>query len=595
MKKYKKHIIIGSIIIAVLVFAFWWGGDAPSLRGWNVEPTPKATERAIIDEVYDNDESPTPTVEPTISPTSSPTAENSEKIQNKPTADKPMTAEEKIELAEEIAGEPYEEIYTPDLEYSENNGMNIDETTGTDEYKTEPVPEGKPVPVEPQDAVIESRELTCTLAVRCDTILDNMSWLDKEKWELVPSDGVIFKEQTVEFYDGESVFDLLQREMKNSKIHMEFENTPMYNSAYIEGIGNLYEFDCGELSGWMYKVNDWFPNYGCSRYQLKQGDKVEWVYTCNLGIDVGGYSATGGEWEIRQIMNEFAKYHPLINFIYFTAVIVFSMIFVHPICLVTSLLCSVMYSVILNGKKALKFIAMLLPLMLISALINPAFNHEGVTVIAYLPSGNPLTLESILYGIVAASMVAMVICWFSCFNKIMTSDKFIYLFGRIIPSLSLILSMTFRFVPKFKEQVQEVSNAQKSMGRDSSEGSVFARVKNSIRILSAVITWSLENAIDTSDSMKSRGYGLTGRTAYSNYVFDKRDVTALIYLAVTITYFLIGALLGKINYRYFPSMRGTDMSFYSTSIFISYIMICIMPIIIEIWEELKWRKLKSKI
>lgn len=294
-------------------------------------------------------------------------------------------------------------------------------------------------------------------------------------------------------------------------------------------------------------------------------------------------------------MNEFAKYHPLINFIYFTAVIVFSMIFVHPICLVTSLLCSVMYSIILNGKKALKFIVMLLPLMLISALINPAFNHEGVTVIAYLPSGNPLTLESILYGIVAASMVATVICWFSCFNKIMTSDKFIYLFGRIIPSLSLILSMTFRFVPKFKEQVQEVSNAQKSMGRDSSEGSVFARVKNSIRILSAVITWSLENAIDTSDSMKSRGYGLTDRTAYSNYVFDKRDVTALIYLAVTIIYFLIGALLGKIHYRYFPSMRGTEMSFYSISIFISYIMICIMPIVIEIWEELKWRKLKSKI
>ena len=294
-------------------------------------------------------------------------------------------------------------------------------------------------------------------------------------------------------------------------------------------------------------------------------------------------------------MNEFAKYHPLINFIYFTAVIVFSIIFVHPICLVTSLLCSVMYSIILNGKKALKFIAMLLPLMLISALINPAFNHEGVTVIAYLPSGNPLTLESILYGIVAASMVATVICWFSCFNKIMTSDKFIYLFGRIIPSLSLILSMTFRFVPKFKEQLQEVSNAQKSMGRDTSEGSVFARVKNSIRILSAVITWSLENAIDTSDSMKSRGYGLTGRTAYSNSVFDKRDVTALIYLAVMITYFLIGALLGKIHYRYFPSMRGTYMSFYSTSIFISYIMICIMPIIIEIWEEFKWRKLKSKI
>lgn len=294
-------------------------------------------------------------------------------------------------------------------------------------------------------------------------------------------------------------------------------------------------------------------------------------------------------------MNEFGKYHPLINFIYFTAVIVFAMIFINPICLLISLASSITYSITLNGKKALKFIVMLLPFMIVSALINPAFNHEGVTIISYLPSGNPLTLESILYGIAAVSMIATVICWFSCFNQIMTSDKFIYLFGRIIPSLSLILSMTLRFVPKFKEQIKEVSNAQKSMGKGSSDGSLFVRMRNSIRILSAVITLSLENAIDTSDSMKSRGYGLTGRTAYSNYIFDKRDVTALIYLTVTIIYFVIGALLGKIHYRYFPSMQGLEVSAYGVSIFISYFMICIMPIIIEIWEELKWRKLKSKI
>lgn len=294
-------------------------------------------------------------------------------------------------------------------------------------------------------------------------------------------------------------------------------------------------------------------------------------------------------------MNEFGKYHPLINFIYFTTVIVFAMIFINPICLLISLVSSITYSIILNGKKALKFIIMLLPFMIVSALINPAFNHEGVTIISYLPSGNPLTLESILYGIAAASMIATVICWFSCFNQIMTSDKFIYLFGRMIPSLSLILSMTLRFVPKFKEQIKEVSNAQKSIGKGSSDGSLLVRMKNSIRILSAVITWSLENAIDTSDSMKSRGYGLTGRTAYSNYILDKRDVTALIYLVVTIIYFVIGALLGKIHYRYFPSMQGSEISVYGVSIFISYFMICIMPIIIEIWEELKWRKLKSKI
>jgi hypothetical protein len=122
-----------------------------------------------------------------------------------------------------------------------------------------------------------------------------MAWLDLSKHELVPKDGVIFPEQEVTFYDGESVFNLLLREMKKNKIHMEFESTPMYNSVYIEGINNLYEYDCGELSGWMYKVNDWFPNYGCSRYRLKEGDKVEFVYTCNLGLDVGGYRSSTGE------------------------------------------------------------------------------------------------------------------------------------------------------------------------------------------------------------------------------------------------------------------------------------------------------------
>ena len=152
------------------------------------------------------------------------------------------------------------------------------------------------MPIEPENAVISDKELTCTLSVRCDTILKNIAWLDKEKRELVPSDGIIFEEQAVTFYEGESVFNLLLREMKRNKIHMEFVSTPIYNSAYIEGIGNIYEYDCGELSGWMYRVNDWFPNYGCSRYQLREGDKVEWLYTCDLGADVGGnYSARNGK------------------------------------------------------------------------------------------------------------------------------------------------------------------------------------------------------------------------------------------------------------------------------------------------------------
>ena len=180
-----------------------------------------------------------------------------------------------------------EPVETP-AEYEEVNGMMIDTGTGKDKYQTDPVPEGKPIPVEPEDVEIGDAEYTCTLSISCATILDNMDLCDPEKVELVPENGWIMEPMTVTFYEGESVFNVLQRTCKQQKIHMEFSNTPIYNSAYIEGINNLYEFDVGNLSGWMYQVNGWFPNYGCSRYQLKDGDVIEWVYTCDLGKDVGG-------------------------------------------------------------------------------------------------------------------------------------------------------------------------------------------------------------------------------------------------------------------------------------------------------------------
>lgn len=129
---------------------------------------------------------------------------------------------------------------------------------------------------------------TCTLSVRCDTAVANISRLTPEKAEFVPKDGTIYSMREVAYNDGESVFNVLLREMKLNKIHFEFENTPIYKSAYVEGIANLYEFDCGELSGWMYRVNGVFPNYSCSKYIVSDGDVIEWIYTCDLGNDVGG-------------------------------------------------------------------------------------------------------------------------------------------------------------------------------------------------------------------------------------------------------------------------------------------------------------------
>ena len=178
-----------------------------------------------------------------------------------------------------------------DTESTSSSTVDRPVSTGQDgkgQYETDPVPEGKPLPVEPEDQEVnKGKSYTCTFSIECSTILNNLAKLDPDKLELIPVNGVILAPTKVTFYEGESVFDVLKRVCKEQNIHLEFSWTPIYNSAYIEGIHNLYEFDCGELSGWMYRVNGWYPNYGCSRYQLVDGETVEWRYTCDLGRDVG--------------------------------------------------------------------------------------------------------------------------------------------------------------------------------------------------------------------------------------------------------------------------------------------------------------------
>ena len=268
----------------------------------------------------------------------------------------------------------------------------------------------------------------------------------------------------------------------------------------------------------------------------------------------------------------------------------------HPACLAISLVSGFTYSVMLKGKKQVrKNLIYMLPMIVVMALINPAFNHEGITIIAYLPNGNPLTLESVIYGVAAAVMIISVICHFSCYNEVMTSDKFIYLFGKIIPATSLIISMTLRFVPKFSSQLKVVTNAQKCMGRDASNGGIIKRAKRGLSILSIMTTWSLENAIETADSMKSRGYGQPGRTAFSIFIFDKRDKKVLLTILVLGVYTLIGNLCGEMNFQYFPTIKAAEVTPYGESIFIAYLLLCTSPIIIELWEVRKWKSLRSKI
>ena len=167
------------------------------------------------------------------------------------------------------------------------------ETTETDQYQTGPIPEGQPDPVEPENAVRTGEKGRCTISITCASILDekHIDWFDKQKIELLPEDGWILPETEVTFSGGDSAFDVLLQTCIDKDIHIDYVDTPLYNSAYIRGIGNIYQFDCGASSGWMYSVNDWFPIYGMSRYAVKDGDVISIIYTCEMGEDVGGGSA----------------------------------------------------------------------------------------------------------------------------------------------------------------------------------------------------------------------------------------------------------------------------------------------------------------
>lgn len=291
----------------------------------------------------------------------------------------------------------------------------------------------------------------------------------------------------------------------------------------------------------------------------------------------------------------FSNYHPLVNFLFFALVICFSITLQHPVAQGISLVCAAVYAVQIQGRQAVRFcLRWCLPMMLLSAFMNPAFSHEGVTVLLYFPTGNPLTLESILYGISAGVMIATVMLWFLNFNRVITSDKFIYLFGRVIPALSLVLSMALRFIPKFKAQLSMIVEAQRSIGKDISRGSLFRRIGIAVTVLSILITWALENAIETADSMKSRGYGLKGRSAFSIYRFAERDKIAICYLAFCGVYLLCGVIASAFGFRYFPGIRGVAVNAVTLSFQFVYLALCIMPSVLCAAEERKWKAIASK-
>jgi len=267
MKKYKSK-VIGAILILVTLGGAWVLGGVPDINSpetftQTIVSDPISYEEYEVE--YDN--------EIIISPYEE-EIEAIEAIEEVEILEEEVVSEDHVEEYVEISTEAYVESYV--------------QISG--EYHPQ-----MREPVEPEDMAIGDESFTITLEIRADTLLFNMHLLHRDKHELVPYDGVIFPRTEVTAYAGESVFNVLQREMRRNGIHMASRFTPIFNSAYVEAINNLYEFDGGALSGWMYKVNGWFPNFGSSRYLLSPGDEIVWLYTVDLGRDLGVTWDYGGQ------------------------------------------------------------------------------------------------------------------------------------------------------------------------------------------------------------------------------------------------------------------------------------------------------------
>ena len=286
----------------------------------------------------------------------------------------------------------------------------------------------------------------------------------------------------------------------------------------------------------------------------------------------------------------FRDYHPSVNFGFFVSVIGFTMFTNHPLLQMMTIVGAICYALILKGFSGVKSLLIgSFMIFLFTAILNPIFNHQGVTILTYFRDGNPLTLESILYGMSAGTMLVTVMIWFSCHNEIMTSDRLMYLFGRLLPALSLIFSMVLRFVPLYKARIKEISFSRKCIGRDASQGNLWTRLKNSISIFSIFVTWALESSIETSDSMRSRGFGLPGRTAFSLFNFEKRDGVALSYIIITDIILIYMASQRLFKVVYYPSMKVAQFTLMSVVGMMLFFTLCMMPTIICIIEEIRWK------
>lgn len=285
----------------------------------------------------------------------------------------------------------------------------------------------------------------------------------------------------------------------------------------------------------------------------------------------------------------FEACHPAVNLIYFAAVIFGTVTFRHPIYLAISMACALAYSLKRNRLRALILDVLLLIFVVAYTLYFATFHHFGVTDLGTLFTGNRVTLESIVYGAVIGVCVAGAVMWFACVLNVFSSDKVVYLFGRVSPRLSLFLAVALRMTPRVIDAAKRIDRSRRGIGRGCTQGNILRRIRNTISVFSMLITWTIEAMATMSDSMRCRGSALRGRSAFSIYRFDHRDRAYVIGVFFCLTLTLMALLLGQVDMQYDPRLVFPKITVMSYLFFGGYAALCLMPLGLELWTEHRFR------
>lgn len=292
-------------------------------------------------------------------------------------------------------------------------------------------------------------------------------------------------------------------------------------------------------------------------------------------------------------MRRFEDLNPVVSFLILLSCAGISMFCFDPVMLVISLFGAAALWILRNGTGGIKLnIAMLLLFLLVPA-INALTVHRGNTIL-FIMNNKPITLESLLYGVMTAAMLVGAFLWFRSFSQIMTSDRLLHVFGFLSPKTALLFTMTLRFVPLYAQQAKKTEDAQRAVGIYN-ENTAIDTVKGKMRIFSTLTTWALENGVITADSMACRGSGTARRTSFSRYKWRKSDIKALI-ITVLCTAYCIYAITSKnTGFEFYPVISPPPRGVITILAYIVFSVLAFMPAFIEAKELIKWTQLKSKI